>query len=217
MTTWSTTWTLRSSVHSYPPREQREMKKIAKISLAAAILGALVVLILVSGCGGGDDDAVVVTLTPSSIDAEPGGSFTVDVEVDPKGQGISAAEVTINYDPQVFAYEGMSAGGLLGISPLVGDGVDGRGDRTTSLRPGPEGRDFSPDRCRDSRNADVQGARRRAGWRARADSIPGRACGRESTGRAVDCVQSGVCEFVGPTCSAGAYRLPDGLNLSYTR
>ena len=96
------------------------MKKIAKISLAAAILGALVVLIVVSGCGGGDDDAVVVTLTPSSIDAEPGGSFTVDVEVDPKGQGISAAEVTINYDPQVFAYEGMAAGELLGASPLVG-------------------------------------------------------------------------------------------------
>ena len=89
MTTWSTTWTWRSSVCSYPPREQREMKNIAKISLAAAILGALVVLILVSGCGGGDDDAVVVTLTPSSIDAEPGGSFTVDVEVDPKGQELA--------------------------------------------------------------------------------------------------------------------------------
>ena len=120
MTTWSTTWTWRSSVHSYPPREQREMKKLAKISLAAAILGALVVLIVVSGCGGGDDDAVVVTLTPSSIDAESGGNFTVDVEVDPKGQGISAAEVTINFDPQVFAYEGMSARELLGDSPLVG-------------------------------------------------------------------------------------------------
>ena len=78
------------------------MKRIAKISLAAAILGALVVLIVVSGCGGGDDDAVIVTLTPSSIDAESGGSFTVDVEVDPNGQGISAAEVTINFDPQVL-------------------------------------------------------------------------------------------------------------------
>ena len=93
---------------------------MAKISLAAAILGALVVLIVISGCGGGDDDAVIVILTPSNIDAESGGSFTVDVEVDPKGQGISAAEVTINFDPQVFAYEGMSAGDLLGASPLVG-------------------------------------------------------------------------------------------------
>ena len=120
MTTWSTTWTWRSSVHSYPHREQHKMKRIAKISLAAAILGALVVLIVVSGCGGGDDDAVIVTLTPASIDAESGGSFTVDVEVDPKGQGISAAEVTINFDPQVFAYEGMSVGELLGPSPLVG-------------------------------------------------------------------------------------------------
>ena len=96
------------------------MKKIAKISLAAAILGALIVLIVVSGCGGGDDDAVVVTLTPSSIDAEPGGSFTVNVDVDPNGQGISAAEVTINFDTRVFAYEGMAAGELLGASPLVG-------------------------------------------------------------------------------------------------
>ena len=96
------------------------MKKIAKISLAAAILGALVVLIVVSGCGGGDDDAVIVTLAPSSIDAESGGSFTVDVDVDPKGQGISAAEVIINFDTRVFAYEGMAAGELLGASPLVG-------------------------------------------------------------------------------------------------
>ena len=120
MTTWSTTWTWRSSVRSYPPREQQDMKRIAKISLAAAVLGALVVLIVVSGCGAGDDDAVIVTLTPSSIDAEPGGSFTVNVDVDPKGQGISAAEVTINFDTQVFAYEGMSAGELLGASPLVG-------------------------------------------------------------------------------------------------
>ena len=78
------------------------------------------VLIVVSGCGGGDDGAVIVTLTPSSIDAESGGSFTVDVEVDPNGQGISAAEVTINYDPQVFAYEGMLVGELFGASPLVG-------------------------------------------------------------------------------------------------
>ena len=96
------------------------MKRIPKISLAAAILGVLVALIVVSGCGGGDDNAVIVILTPSNIDPESGGSFTVDVEVDPKGQGISAAEVTINFDPQVFAYEGMSAGELLGASPLVG-------------------------------------------------------------------------------------------------
>ena len=107
-------------VRSYPPREHHKMKRIPKISLAAAILGVLVALIVVSGCGGGDDDAVIVILTPSNIDAESGGSFTVDVEVDPKGQGISAAEVTINYDPQVFAYEGMSSGELLGASPLVG-------------------------------------------------------------------------------------------------
>ena len=96
------------------------MKRIIKILLSGAIIGALLALVLVLGCGGGDDDAVIVTLSPSSIDAETGGSFTVDVEVDPRGQGISAAEVTINFDPQVFAYEGMSAGGLLGMSALVG-------------------------------------------------------------------------------------------------
>ena len=158
MTTWSTTWTWRSSVHSYPPREQHEMKRIAKIALAAAIIGALVVLIVVSGCGGGDDDAVIVILTPSNIDAESGGSFTVDVEVDPKGQGISAAEVTINFDPNVLAYEGMSAGELLGASPLVGvESADQEiGQLIFALAP--EGRNLSPDGGRYSRNVDVQSA-----------------------------------------------------------
>ena len=133
------------------------MKRIAKISLAAAILGALVVLIVISGCGGGDDNAVIVILTPSNIDAESGGSFTVDVEVDPKGQGISAAEVTINYDPQVFAYEGMSVGELLGCFATGGCGVGGPGDWTANLRPGTEGSNLSPDGCRDPGNVDVQG------------------------------------------------------------
>ena len=208
MTTWSTTWTWRSSVRSYPPREQHDMKRMAKISLTAAILGALVVLIVVSGCGGGDDDAVIVTLTPASIDAESGGSFTVDVEVDPKGQGISAAEVIYKLRHPGVCLRGVwRQGELLGASPLVGvESADQEiGQLIFALAR--RGATSAPTECRDSRNADIQGFGRRSSWRARADGVPGRACGRGPAGRAVDCVQFCDCEFVGPSCSAEAYRL----------
>ena len=97
------------------------MKSLSKVSIAVLTLGALISLFVVAACGDeADDDAVIVRLSPSNVEAEAGGSFTVDVEIDPKGQGISAAEVTINFDPRVFAYEGMSSGDLLGTSPILG-------------------------------------------------------------------------------------------------
>ena len=97
------------------------MKRLAKLPITAITLVALASLLIAAACGGGTDDgAVVVSLSPSNVDAEAGGRLTVNVEVDPKGQGISAAEVTINYDPEVLTYEGMSAGDLLGGSPILG-------------------------------------------------------------------------------------------------
>ena len=97
------------------------MKRFPKSTMIALALGALIGLLIAAACGGGaDDGAVIVSLSPSNVDSEAGGSFTVDVEIDPKGHGISAAEVTINFDPQILAYEGMSAGDLLGPSPILG-------------------------------------------------------------------------------------------------
>ena len=76
---------------------------------------------MVAACSGtSNDGAVILSLSPSNIEAEEGSSFTVDVDIDAKGEGISAAEVTINFDSQVLVYEGMSPGDLLGPSPILG-------------------------------------------------------------------------------------------------
>lgn len=114
------------------------MKRKHKLSLPLALLATLIALLLALACGGGSDGAVIVSLTPSTLDAAPGETIKVDVEVDPKGRGISAAEVTINFDPQALAYDGMSVGGLLGESPLLGVESGERGQLLFALaRRGP--------------------------------------------------------------------------------
>ena len=63
---------------------------------------------------------VEVGFDPSVVEVQAGGSFTASLFVDPQGRGISACEIKVTYDPDVFKLVEVELGGLLGEEPVVG-------------------------------------------------------------------------------------------------
>ena len=60
------------------------------------------------------------SLAPSSVDVQPGDEFTIEVNVDPAGKGISGGEISLRFDPAVVTVVSVEAGQLLGAEPLEG-------------------------------------------------------------------------------------------------
>ena len=62
-------------------------------------------------------DPPSIEFEPDLREVNPGGSFKVNVVVDPMGRGVSGVQVRLEYDPQVLRAFGASPGPLLGESP----------------------------------------------------------------------------------------------------
>ena len=66
------------------------------------------------------EEAPVVSLTPASQKVHPGKDFSVTISVDPKGRGISGGELNLSFDAAVMQIAKVTAGDLLGDSPIIG-------------------------------------------------------------------------------------------------
>ena len=81
----------------------------------------LALLLFLTACGGTQAPGVVsVRISPESIEADVGQQIVVSVDVNPEGRGISGGEINLSFDPEIFTLLGVTPGGLLGSSPLVG-------------------------------------------------------------------------------------------------
>jgi uncharacterized membrane protein len=80
-----------------------------------------------SGVGVSDGIKVIGTVTPPTAVVIPaaqkvakGGTFSVDIMVDPSGYGVSGGELNIAFDPSAMSVVDMVFGDLFGANPLVG-------------------------------------------------------------------------------------------------
>ena len=61
---------------------------------------------------------VTIALVPSALEVRRSEEFTVDVEVDPSGRGISGVQVQLGYDSYALRAIDVDAGPLLGVEPV---------------------------------------------------------------------------------------------------
>ncbi len=66
------------------------------------------------------EGGVLARVAPSSLAVAPQGRALVSIEVLVAGVGVSAADVTISFDPKSLRIIGVEPGDLLGENPLVG-------------------------------------------------------------------------------------------------
>ncbi len=66
---------------------------------------------------------MVAFISPNTIQAAPGETFWLDVVVKPYGQMITAADVTLTFEPEVLAVLDIEAGDALGPQVLTGGRV----------------------------------------------------------------------------------------------
>ncbi|MDY6834934.1 MAG: cohesin domain-containing protein [Chloroflexota bacterium] len=65
-------------------------------------------------------ESVMVWVEPASQEVGTGEAFEVDIMVDPKAYGVSGGELNFAFDPEAMTADGIVAGDLLGVMPLVG-------------------------------------------------------------------------------------------------
>ena len=63
--------------------------------------------------------APTVSVAPSSQEVGPGESFSVDIWIDPSGEGVSAASIVLTYDSGTVLVDGVEMGNFLGDEPLM--------------------------------------------------------------------------------------------------
>ena len=84
---------------------------ITKIFVLCMVLGAFGV--------GAAAAAPAVTISPASTTGlAPGDSFSVNISVDPDGNGVSSGQIDLSFDTAVLEVTGLTAGDMLGANPL---------------------------------------------------------------------------------------------------
>ena len=63
--------------------------------------------------------APTVSVAPSSQEVGPGESFSVDIWIDPSGEGVSAASIVLTYDSGTILVDEVEMGNFLGDEPLL--------------------------------------------------------------------------------------------------
>jgi|GEM_PF-2942574 len=63
--------------------------------------------------------APTISVAPSSQEVGPGESFSVDIWIDPAGEGVSAASIVLTYDSGTVLVDGVEMGNFLGDEPLM--------------------------------------------------------------------------------------------------
>ena len=58
-------------------------------------------------------------ISPEYTQVEAGGTFTLDIVIRPQGRKISAGEVTLSFQPEIFQVLDIQAGNLMGSEPLT--------------------------------------------------------------------------------------------------
>lgn len=62
----------------------------------------------------------VVTVDPAAQSVAAGGTFSIDIAVDPSGYGLSGGEMNLVFDPAAMSVTGIVGGDLFGENPVVG-------------------------------------------------------------------------------------------------
>lgn len=68
----------------------------------------------------GDLPPVLVSINSTHTDMKLVNEVSVDIEIDPKGRGISGGEIYLKFTPEAFVLSEIASGELLGKDPLVG-------------------------------------------------------------------------------------------------
>jgi len=71
------------------------------------------------------DPSPVVSVSPASQTVDPGDTFSIDITVVPDGEGIAGGQLDFAFDASVMQVDSVTAGDLLGASPIaVGPFID---------------------------------------------------------------------------------------------
>jgi len=71
------------------------------------------------------DPSPVVSVSPASQTVDPGDTFSIDIIVDPDGEGLSGGQLDFAFNASVMQVDSVTAGDLLGTSPIaVGPFID---------------------------------------------------------------------------------------------
>ncbi len=58
-------------------------------------------------------------ISPETIEVRAGETFTLDIVIQPQGRKISAGEVVISFQPEIFQVLDVQAGNLMGSEPVT--------------------------------------------------------------------------------------------------
>jgi hypothetical protein len=87
---------------------------------ATSIFFSLILLAVLQAVAFVAAELVSVYIEPSSLELKQGEEFKVRIKVDPGSKGISAGEINVTFNSDVFECIDISPGDILGASPLEG-------------------------------------------------------------------------------------------------
>ena len=93
------------------------------------------VLCMVIGASGAAAAAPAVTISPASTTGlAPGDSFSVNIDVDPDGNGVSCGQIDLSFDTAVLEVTNQAKGDMLGTTALdVGSVYDNTAGTVTAV------------------------------------------------------------------------------------
>ncbi len=120
------------------------MKRVGLVLLYVLLCVGLVIPMGNPGSPVSANGGAAVGVSPATQTVALGGTFSVDVVVDPGSYGISGGQVDIQFDPTAMSADSLVEGGLLGASPLVGSKLVDNGAGTLQLALGRVGATTPP-------------------------------------------------------------------------
>ena len=120
------------------------MKRVGLVLLYVLLCVGLVIPMGNPGSPVSANGGAAVGVSPATQTVALGGTFSVDVVVDPGSYGISGGQVDVQFDPTAMSADSLVEGGLLGASPLVGSKLIDNGAGTLQLALGRVGATTTP-------------------------------------------------------------------------